>query len=650
MEKVYVNNVDITDMITSFEVYEEMDNDLIIGNAVSTQIKIKLKNKDNQFEGLLDYPFVIGNKTYIVYEKPSRWTKTILLTLYDKMTLTNVLYVTELETPTTIENQLDEMSKITGVEIDKTTLSDELLERYVEWQDKTMVIRTYLGYIAQCDGKNAYIENDKIVFRKLGETLHEIDFCSNYEINELITFTRVYFDNGTVIYSNGNRSKHTLYLSPYNRYIQRSDIDHIFNMYDNFSFYSFKNFRCRKTQEIKLTHLIIYNGMMFMPTAIKTKINGGEANDSLDLSGDIKIKSAEDITINANPNEEIKKIVVDQVESTRAKFERVDADFIKVNEKLEANDAEFKKINANKLSAEDADLKYANIDFSNIDKAAMEYFYANSGLIKNVTIGDATITGELVGVTIKGDLVEGGTVVADKLVIKGTDGLYYKLNTDGITTEAEQTEYNSLNGQVIMVKSVTASKISVDDLVAFDATIGGFKITEKSIYSGVKETVDNTTKGIYMDNTGQIAFGDSNNFIKYFKDTDGLYKLEISAAVLKFGGKGTSIEEEINNLKDEITTVIAIESSRGTQFKNSSIATTLIAVVYRGSQRITDITALKEAMGDTASIRWNWKHFSDDEYIPISPDDPRIGSDGFTIALNPGDVDFGATFMCELIT
>ena len=38
----------------------------------------------------------------------------------------------------------------------------------------------------------------------------------------------------------------------------------------------------------------------------------------------------------------------------------------------------------------------------------MAYFYAQSGLIKDVTIGDAKITGELVGVTIKGDLIEGG--------------------------------------------------------------------------------------------------------------------------------------------------------------------------------------------------------------------------------------------------
>ena len=147
----------------------------------------------------------------------------------------------------------------------------------------------------------------------------------------------------------------------------------------------------------------------------------------------------------------------------------------------------------------------------------MEYFYAQSGLVKDVTIGDATITGELVGVTISGDLIKGNTIVAEKLVIKGSDGLYYKLNTDGMTVEKEQTDYNSLNGQVIRAKSITATKIDVKDLVAFGATIGGFKIGQDSIYSGVKESVGNTTRGIYMDNDGQFVFGDASQYVKSVK-------------------------------------------------------------------------------------------------------------------------------------
>ena len=88
--------------------------------------------------------------------------------------------------------------------------------------------------------------------------------------------------------------------------------------------------------------------------------------------------------------------------------------------------------------------------------------------------------------------------------------------------------------------------VKVDDLVAFDATIGGFNITSNSIYSGVKESVNNTTRGIYIDNDGQVAFGDDSNFLKYYKDQNGKYKLEISAESVVFK-TGSSAEEVVSN-------------------------------------------------------------------------------------------------------
>lgn len=234
---------------------------------------------------------------------------------------------------------------------------------------------------------------------------------------------------------------------------------------------------------------------------------------------------------------DIKYASVDRLDATDADLRNLKSDY-----------AQFEKTTIGELEATNAkidglDTKYANVDFSNIGKAAIEQFYATSGIIKDLVVGDQTITGELVGITISGDLIKGNTIVADKLVIKGSDGLYYKLNTDGVTTEKEQTEYNSLNGQVIRAKSITATKIDVKDLVAFGATIGGFNIGQDSIFSGVKETVDNKSRGIYMDKNGQIAIGDVNNYIKYFKDTDGRYRLKISAASLEFNASGDSGEE-----------------------------------------------------------------------------------------------------------
>ena len=212
---------------------------------------------------------------------------------------------------------------------------------------------------------------------------------------------------------------------------------------------------------------------------------------------------------------------IESLKATDATIANISGDYASfkdtTTETLKAQTADIVDLKANKLSATDADFRYANIDFTNIGKAAMEYFYAQSGLIKDVTVGDQTITGELVGVTIKGDLIEGNTIVADKLVIKGDDGLYYKLNTDGSTVEKEQTDYNSLKGSLIQAKSITAEKISVNDLVAFDATIAGFSITDSALYSGAKASATNGTRGIYLGKDGQVSFGDGQNYIMYFR-------------------------------------------------------------------------------------------------------------------------------------
>lgn len=239
---------------------------------------------------------------------------------------------------------------------------------------------------------------------------------------------------------------------------------------------------------------------------------------------------------------------VDNLEAKHGAFETATA------KNFEAVDAKIDSLDVGDLSA-----KYANIDFSNIGKAAMEYLYSKSGLIENVTVSEGTITGTLVGVTIKGDLIEGNTVVADKLVIKGQNGLYYKLNTDGVSIEAEQTQYNSLNGSIITAKSITATKISVDDLVAFDATIGGFNITSDALYSGVKESVGNTTRGIYLGKDGQMAVGDSQNYLKYYKTSDGSYKLEMSVG-------GT----DLSDASKTATNFLTYDATNGVQLGNRS--------------------------------------------------------------------------------
>lgn len=318
------------------------------------------------------------------------------------------------------------------------------------------------------------------------------------------------------------------------------------------------------------------------------KLSANEANIKK-IDGDVaNFKETTTEKLDAN------SAAIGSLDSTFANFEDATA------EKFKANEASIEDLKTGKLSAKDADLKYANIDFSNIGKAAMEYFYAQSGLVKDVTIGDATITGELVGVTISGDLIKGNTIVAEKLVIKGNDGLYYKLNTDGMTVEKEQTDYNSINGQVIRAKSITATKIDVNDLVAFGATIGGFKIGQDSIYSGVKESVGNTTRGIYMDNDGQFVFGDASQYVKFYRVSEGKYKLAIAVEDLFIGSK--SVVESIGDVQKTAENAASVASSASSAASTAnSTANAAKSTAEGASKTASDAKSTADSASQVAS-------------------------------------------------
>ena len=309
---------------------------------------------------------------------------------------------------------------------------------------------------------------------------------------------------------------------------------------------------------------------------IKNRLVAAEASigtltaDNATIKGKLTAAEADiDDLTTTKLDAEIAKVTyatITNLDATNAEIHTLKSDFGTFEElstnTFSAHAADIENLKTTKLDAASADLKYANIDFTNITEASVENLFAKSGMIKDLVMSSGSVTGELVGVRIKGDLIEAGTLKADKLVVLGTDGLYYKLNVSGSTVETEQTQYNSINGSIITAQSITANKIHVDDLKAFNATIGGFKITDNSIYSGVKSSINNTTRGIYLDTDGQIMFGDTSNFVKFYKDTsdsEERYKLDISVSNLSIGSSGKSVELVINSLENQVNDCVKTE-------------------------------------------------------------------------------------------
>lgn len=110
-----------------------------------------------------------------------------------------------------------------------------------------------------------------------------------------------------------------------------------------------------------------------------------------------------------------------------------------------------------------------------------------------------------------------------------------------------------------------------------------------------------------------------------------------------------NIQTDIENVRDEISTILCVESSQGFVFKNNMVSTILSVVIYHGKTRITDIEKLKEVFGDSAYIQWKWKRINEESYGVISSSDSRLINDGFSFKVSPDDVDVNVTFTCELI-
>lgn len=122
------------------------------------------------------------------------------------------------------------------------------------------------------------------------------------------------------------------------------------------------------------------------------------------------------------------------------------------------------------LTAEVADIAYAKIDFSNIEKATIGQMFADIGLVSDMTIVDGHITGTLTGVKITGDLFEANTIKADSLLLTGEDGVIYRINAtaSGLSKEelSDEKYQKYLSGTDIVSESITTKQLASNSVTA----------------------------------------------------------------------------------------------------------------------------------------------------------------------------------------
>lgn len=327
--KVYIKKgtatpVEITDLVVSFNSSNSMQEDRLLGNTPSMMLDLDLNNTDGVLSDCAGNTFLIDLKEadstgiptqeFIVQEAPEKYTKKLSLTLYDVMIKFNKPYKSELtyekDKYPTISQQLDEMSRLAGVSIDKTGLSNTVLNKKAQWIDTTIIMRDYIGWIAELSGTNALInKSNTLIFRNLFATNHDIEFTSDFEKTDLITVSRVAYDDGVNLIASGNDTGKTIYIDANNSYCDsQTYTDAILAKYNGQSFYGMSSLKTFGKDTIKLGDTATYDGNKCIVLSIKRKYVGTQS--VVELDGEVALKNVDSVVTKVSDKVRIKRLQV----------------------------------------------------------------------------------------------------------------------------------------------------------------------------------------------------------------------------------------------------------------------------------------------------------------------------------------------------
>ena len=327
--KVYIKKgtatpVEITDLVVSFNSSNSMQEDRLLGNTPSMMLDLDLNNAYGVLSDCAGNTFLIDLKEadsteiptqeFIVQEAPEKYTKKLSLNLYDVMIKFNKPYKSSLtyekDKYPTISQQLDEMSNLAGVRIDKTGLSNTVLNKKAQWIDTTIIMRDYIGWIAELSGTNALInESNTLIFRNLFAADHDIEFTSDFEKTDLITISRVAYDDGVNLIASGNDTGKTIYIDANNSYCDsQTYTGAILAKYNGQSFYGMSGLKTFGKDTIKLGDTATYDGNKCIVLSIKRKYVGTQS--VVELDGEVALKNVDSVVTKVSDKVRIKRLQV----------------------------------------------------------------------------------------------------------------------------------------------------------------------------------------------------------------------------------------------------------------------------------------------------------------------------------------------------
>lgn len=216
------------------------------------------------------------------------------------------------------------------------------------------------------------------------------------------------------------------------------------------------------------------------------------------------------------------------------------------------------------------------------------------------------------------------------LELAANSGTYQKIAFDG-TVSPDYTKTPLSLTPVVRFKNVEVK----DNLrIIWKRKVG---TAEESLVDG--ETVTNGV--LTVKNNLNV---DSVRYICYATYTVSETEKYVANGYLDF----VRVRDGTEGSKGEDAIMLYIDSSNGTTFKNSDVATIFTVSIYVGGLVIDNSEKLKKVFGEHAHLQWLVKKHGDTEFTEIPMDDPRLNDNGFLFTITAKDIRFKAVFNCEL--
>lgn len=606
------------------------EEELTFGSTVASQVEIEMVPPDffmeNQEFSLAFGLMIDAAVEYIPMgvfraEKPEKSKDRIKFVAYDRMIYkAEQAYFSDLSFPTTSTAILNEI----GTKLSITLATTDLEPITLNTKPEGYTYREMIGYIASLYGRFAVFNREGNLEIRWYDTqnVYEVDLTRaaepetselNFTISKLTCATGEDEDNLT----SGSGFGEVTFSNPF---MTQSILDNILLARQGFAY---------RAGSIQLllgdprldtwdTLSVTWNGESYLLPCMELVANydGGIWTE---VSSFAKSEAEESYDYKGPATQAIERISTELLLVKDVVANQITVDYLRANyatiNSLAAVQASINDLVASQITTEYLSTNFAAIDLANIEAGCITTAMLGTGVVGTAQIADGSITDAKI-VELTANKITTGTF--DAAVVNVVN-----LNCDSLTV-------GQINGKQIEDGAIDLDKLSADTSAALvTKTEVMYALSDSSSLApseGWSVMSPDWEEGKYMWQKTITTYADGST--------------KESAPTCLSGANGKDGEDAV---------LLRISSSRGTVFKNNTIATVLSVTIFYGSKQITDKLGLTEAFGSGAYLQWSWRRLDEDRFGVIVASDSRIQNDGFSFVLSADDVDTKIDFQCDLI-